>query len=488
MTTIHRWTVMVYMAGDTGVMFEGPVTGEQLFDNLSSAIQVDLAKMQAAGSTDQVAVCVQFDSLEAEQAFRWVVPQRDDPTPGCPQPIGAVNTGEPGSLSDFVAWAGAQSPAERYALVIWGHGSGWDETKVYERYPETQVAEPDRADRKDILLRRGVFGSTIARIMAIEDKEVRGLCYDDSARDFLDNAELRRALRDAAAHLGRDRIDLLGLDACLMNMIEVAHQVRREAAYLVGAETVIPTDLWPWKEILEALQAAPEMTPAELAVALTGHLPSGSDGMRSIDDVAQSALDLARADEAVNALDAWSAAVLERYDSDYDLQGAVKRALRTNYDSVIRLQIPGMESTDYVDLLDLLRRFVDEYTLVEVDAFLARPEGGEAELAYADACLLRQTARLLRAIWPGGAGSVVLYNHVAGFCDRPKPGGLSIYLPVLDDIGREIDEISPQYGNLDVSDTAWPELVCKLYDKDGLPQAFTRLRDERRAAGTGGSR
>jgi hypothetical protein len=486
MTMARQWTVMVYMAGDTGLVFEGPITGEQLFDDLSDAMRADLKKMEAAGSTDEVAVCVQFDSLEAKQAFRWVLPRRDDPTPAQPEPIGAVNTGEPSSLSDFAAWAGKMCPAAHYALIIWGHGSGWDEQDLYARYPDSEVAQIDRADQRDVLRRRGIFGSTVARIMSIEDSEVRGLCYDDSARDFLDNAELRQALRTAAAHLGRDHIDLLGLDACLMNMIEVAHQIRRETAYLVGAETVVPTDLWPWTEILLALQAAPAMAPAELAVALAGYLPSGSDGMRSIDDVAQSVLDLARADEAVQALDAWSAAVLARYDVGYDVQQAIQKALRTGYDSVLRLQIPGIGDTDYVDLPDLVRRFVVEYALVDVDKFLALLEGGEAGLAYADAELLRLTARLLQAVWPGGAGSLVVHSHIEGFDYGSQPGGLSIYLPALDDPWREIKEISPQYGNLDLSDTAWPELICKLYEKDGLPQAFTQLRDERRAGETGG--
>ncbi len=487
MTTARQWTVMVYMAGDTGLVFEGPVTGEQLFDDLSEAMRADLKKMQAAGSTDQVAVCVQFDSLEAKQAFRWVLPRRDDPAPGQPEAIGAVNTGEPGSLSDFVAWAGKECPAARYALVIWGHGSGWDEQRLYDRYPDSEVAQIDRADQREVLRRQGIFGSTVAHIMSIEDDEVRGLCYDDSARDFLDNAELRQALRDAAAHLGRDRIDLVGLDACLMNMIEVAHQIRREAAYLVGSETVVPTDLWPWTEILLALQAAPAMAPAELAITLAGYLPSSSDGMRSIDDVAQSVLDLAQADKAVRALDAWSAAVLGRYELDYDAQQAMQKALRTSHDSVLRLQIPGMGDTDYVDLLDLVRRFALEYALVDVNELLALPEGGEAGLAYADAQLLRLTVQLLRAIWPGGTGSLVVHNHIEGFENGSQPGGLSIYLPALDDPWRQIKEISPQYGNLDVSDTAWPELICRLYEKDGLPQAFTRLRDERRAGETGGN-
>ena len=57
--------------------------------------------------------------------------------------------------------------------------------------------------------------------------------------DFLDNAELKRALAEAQALAGK-RIDLLGMDACLMSMFEVAYQVKDQASYLVGSQEVEP--------------------------------------------------------------------------------------------------------------------------------------------------------------------------------------------------------------------------------------------------------
>lgn len=485
MTATRQWTLMVYMAGDTGIVFKGPVTGEALFANLSGPLAEDLRKMQAAGSSEQVAVCVQYDSLDAGKAFRWIVPAVGDSTPTYPQPIGAVNTGDPDSLSDFVRWAGQQRPAEHYALVIWGHGNGWDETQLYERFPEAQkVEESSRAVRRGELVRRGVFASTAAQIMEIPDDEVRGLCYDDSARDFLDNAELQRALRDAAQHLGRDKIDVLGLDACLMAMIEVAYQIRNEASYLVGAETVLPTDLWPWTEILQALHDRPETTPRELAVSLAGNSLQGANGSRGIDDMAQSALDLSLAETTVQALNAWTRVLIEGFDADYRVKDAVRRARGKGHNTVLRLGLNGLDETDYVDLFDLVRRFVHEYFYErDVDAFLAGCEADGDQAPDEDAHLRLLTCRLLKALLPEGVASLVLKINVEGFYRRAQPGGLSIYLPPLDDRYRLIDEISPQYGNLEFADGSWPELICKQFDQD-LPQAFLDLREKRRAAPT----
>jgi hypothetical protein len=317
--------------------------------------------------------------------------------------------------------------------------------------------------------------------MEIPDDEVRGLCYDDSARDFLDNAELRRALRDATQHLGRNKIDVLGLDACLMAMIEVAYQIRDEVSYLVGAETVLPTDLWPWTEILQALHDRPETTPRELAVSLAGNSLQGANGSRGIDDVAQSAFDLALAGRAVQALNAWTDALVDAFDANYQVQDAVRRARGKGRDSVLRLGLNGFDETDYVDLFDLVRRFVREFFYeMDVDAFLAANKADGVEAADLQSQLQQLTCPLLKALYPGGEGSLVVKTHVEGFYGRVQPGGLSIYLPTLDEPYREIRELSPQYGNLEFADTAWPEFVGKMFGKE-VPEAFLDFRKRRRS-------
>ena len=57
-------------------------------------------------------------------------------------------------------------------------------------------------------------------------------------------------IRDSNVHL-----DLLGFDACLMGMHEVAYATRGLANYLVGSEEVEPGAGYPYDAVLSGLSA-----------------------------------------------------------------------------------------------------------------------------------------------------------------------------------------------------------------------------------------
>jgi hypothetical protein len=58
--------------------------------------------------------------------------------------------------------------------------------------------------------------------------------------------------------------DLLGFDACLMNMLEVHYQVRDLCRLAVGSQEVEPGDGWPYDAVLSPLVEDPDMTPEAL--------------------------------------------------------------------------------------------------------------------------------------------------------------------------------------------------------------------------------
>jgi hypothetical protein len=77
--------------------------------------------------------------------------------------------------------------------------------------------------------------------------------------------ELQRALRRAG--LGpRNKLAILGFDACLMNMLEIAYQLREETELLVGSQQTEPGDGWPYDKVLAAMNAGP--TPEAMARAI----------------------------------------------------------------------------------------------------------------------------------------------------------------------------------------------------------------------------
>ena len=107
--------------------------------------------------------------------------------------------------------------------------------------------------------RRSLFGSTVSTLLTS-----RAIAFDDQAKDFLDNIELKRVLAEIRRTLGR-KIDILGFDACLMSMVEVAYQIRDTVALTCGSEEEEPDDGWPYDSILKALAAKPSMAPRALA-------------------------------------------------------------------------------------------------------------------------------------------------------------------------------------------------------------------------------
>lgn len=105
-----KWTFMVYMAGD---------------NNLDGAALRDIAEMARAGSTKDVNVLVQLDRLEDNLTRRFRITQGGGFKKDCIETFGDTNTGDPQILYDFVKWAAGNYPADRYALILWNHGSGW---------------------------------------------------------------------------------------------------------------------------------------------------------------------------------------------------------------------------------------------------------------------------------------------------------------------------------------------------------------------------
>lgn len=170
-TTLSKkpWTVMVYMAGDNNLDPEG-------FQ--------DLKEMKKVGSTDKLNIVAQFDRAAGHVARRYYLRHGGIVTGDAVASLGAVNTGDPKCLSDFIQWGVKNYPADHYLLVLWNHGQGWDETNIYadERHRNLRrlATEP---------IRHALFHPPVRRTpeKAGSDNIARAILLDDNAKDFLDN-------------------------------------------------------------------------------------------------------------------------------------------------------------------------------------------------------------------------------------------------------------------------------------------------------------
>ena len=298
-----KWTIMVYMAGD---------------NNLDGAALRDIAEMAKVGSTKDVNVLVQLDRIEDKLTRRFRITKGGGFKKDCIESFGDTNTGDPQILYDFVRWAADNYPADRHCLILWNHGSGW-----WEEEEKSRAAGPGRQKA------RHLFRHALPQAH-------RSICYDDtSGGDALDNRELKLVLTGICTLLGK-KIDLLGMDACLMNMVEVAYQLRDSVNYIVGSEIEEPFDGWPYTEILTYLTTKPAKDTATFAKEIVKRYVSSYQGKN--ETVTQSALDVSRIAEMTAKVDALAKILLASLEADIKLiEAAWTRSPRFYDDSYIDL-------------------------------------------------------------------------------------------------------------------------------------------------------
>ncbi len=213
-TNKKTWTFMWYLDGDEVSMQQDFIAA--FYNIIASGV----------GSTDEVNIIIQFDRYPHMDDFGgWEIAERFyytsgmEPTPenaisdwGDGQGGREVNMADPATLQSFITWAAANYPAEHYALMPADHGFGW------------QGLIMDMTSDGDFMTVRGLV-------------------------DALNNSGIQ--------------FDLLALDACSMQMIEVMYELRDTPIdIVVGSENLGTT--WAFTQILQAITDDPEITAENL--------------------------------------------------------------------------------------------------------------------------------------------------------------------------------------------------------------------------------
>lgn len=303
------WTIMLYMAADAY---------PELY------WEADINEMESADLPDSVHVVALVDPLGTGDSRIYEIahdPEYLDPAIYSPeiddggQVIigGEVNTGSPDTIGSFIEFAVGHYPADRYALVLWGHGGGW-----------------------------------------------MGLCPDGA--DILTLPELRSALEEAETTTGAG-IDLLAVDACVEGTLETVYELRKCADFFVASEKTVPGEGYPYDLVLGDLADEPDMTPDELGATIVDRFAEwaayGSDYSETM-----TMYDLSMVDGLMSALDGLASECVKFNELfDEELYGAL-------WDS------ESYEDPDSVDLGDLLQELARDDLPIELrysafEAFLA---------------------------------------------------------------------------------------------------------------------
>jgi len=416
MTTNQKaqWTILVYIAAHNNLVAWG---------------KDSLERILAVGSTPAVKLAVLYDWHGG--ATRYIV--GDPGKTAVEEPLGRFDSGDPDALIDTARWAFEQCPAERYGLVLWSHGSGWQPEEI-ERIARQVRGDDDvsRSEATERSAQRGsmvLFNTTLERILRIDDHAERAVCFDDSSGHSLDTQELERVVRE----IGRP-LDLLGMDACVMATLEVAYQVRQHVRYLVASEELVPARSWPYESILGALRDVPDMSAHDLAELVvqhyvdyyTTHPPALNGG-----DVTKVALNLAHVEGLAQAADRLAEALLKNIKNQADHLWEAQRETQEKEINTPRGRRRDSKFDFYLwDLRTLAAHLV----------------------AHSPNATVQKAARKVsETLQPGGA--VIAEGHRGDWFDGI--GGVSIYA-----VPPGLQRISPYYAEVELAkNTHWNEML-----------------------------
>jgi hypothetical protein len=142
---------------------------------------------------------------------------------------------DPETLYGFFEWAQRMCPADRYALILWGHSRG-----PFGLFTDAP------------------FSSALSGLFAKADPWTY-------VAQTLTLKELRAALRHARECLNQE-VDIIAFKDCFMSTLETAYELKDAATYLIGSPDIVPIEGWPYARMFEQLARQPEAKAAAKAL------------------------------------------------------------------------------------------------------------------------------------------------------------------------------------------------------------------------------
>ena len=213
------------------------------------------------------------------------------------------------ALVDFVGNTIREHPAEHYLLVLSGHGSGAVGDFLTGNSRPVGLSIPDLKEA----------------LIAIQE-EFQGETYPSLGKERL--------------YLPEGKIDILGLDSCVMGMAEVAYEVRECVQYLIGAEGYEPNAGWPYDRILALLRGSSVIRPKTLAERIVAEYNDYYLSDYALADVSTdlAALDLSRIVALARSLGRSQglSSILGQALSESDVQAAMKEDLEERLEQLLK--------------------------------------------------------------------------------------------------------------------------------------------------------
>ncbi len=205
-----KLTIVVYMAADNDLE-------SYAIQNLKAMEHADFGKMNVLVLLDR---STGFDETNGDwtdtRLFELIHDETDSniivsKRISCP-PLGLSNKveteldmGNPSVLWNLMNYARNNYESEKYALIIWGHGTGW-------RYSNLNNS--------------------------------RAVAIDDRSGSYMSVHDLGRALRNQG-------LSVIGFDTCFGGVFENVYELKNHAEYTVASPGITPSSGWDYTTLLE---------------------------------------------------------------------------------------------------------------------------------------------------------------------------------------------------------------------------------------------
>ena len=198
-------TVLIYMAADNNLSYT--------YGSTPSFAQEDLDEMiEAAGDIPTNSrLIIYIDDTDLPRIL--TIEQQEGRRPTLKtlhQYTDEHNSGDAQTLRTVMEWTTDNYPSQSYGLVIWSHGDAWIPAKAPAQ---------------------------------------RAVCLDNQSSSWMEIADIAHALE------AFPQTEFILFDACFMQSIEVAYELRHATNYIVASPAEIPAPGAPYKRIMKAMFA-----------------------------------------------------------------------------------------------------------------------------------------------------------------------------------------------------------------------------------------
>ena len=291
------WAIYIYMCGSDLESYQSSATDnlEQIRKTYSRLPDNVKYVIEAGGTTE-------WQNMYLDENYLNILTMSNKGT----NILGTAeltNMSDPDTLEAFLTYALQAHPADRTMLIVWDHGGGI----------------------------------------------VNGACADENYdTNCMPVIGMRDAIASALKTAGRDKLDIMSYDCCLMATAEVAEIMSDIADYLLASEETIPGYGYDYATLTNRFIENPAITPEELGKFVCNDYYNYYTEMNPEGGVTLSFTDLSKISAVTAATEEFGNELLKNLyaNPDYFTDVAVAAGATENYGSNNR-------TTGFYDLLDL---------------------------------------------------------------------------------------------------------------------------------------